>query len=142
MKIFGLIKELFFTGLAILSNFASINSFNAIPLSCISMSNQEYRTRTQVANVNGDEPVFFPFSIKRSKCSGRGNNINYPYAKICVADIIKDLNLKLSNLMSRINETKQQNGMKRVNVNLNLDKMFVMLNNVGIKINVDVNAKN
>ena len=142
MKIFGLIKELFFTGLAILSNFASINSLNAIPLSCISMSNQEYRTRTQVANVNGDEPVFFPFSIKRSKCSGRGNNINYPYAKICVADIIKDLNLKLSNLMSRINETKQQNGMKRVNVNLNLDKMFVMLNNVGIKINVDVNAKN
>ena len=107
MKIFGLIKELFFTGLAILSNFASINSFNAIPLSCISMSNQEYRTRTQVVNVNGDEPVFFPFSIKRSKCSGRGNNINYPYAKICVADIIKDLNLKLSNLMSRINETKQ-----------------------------------
>ena len=35
-----------------------------------------------------------------------------------------------------------QNGMKRANVNVNLDKMFVMLNNVGIKINVDVNANN
>ena len=75
MKIFGLIKKLFFTGLAILSNFSSINSLNAIPLSCISMSNQECRTRTQVAKVNEDEPVFFPFSIKRRKCSDRCNNI-------------------------------------------------------------------
>ena len=70
------------------------------------MSNQECRTRTQVVNVNGDEPVFFPFSIKRRKCSGRCNNINYPYAEIFVADIIKNLNVKLSNLMSRINETR------------------------------------
>ena len=106
MKIFGLIKKLFFTGLAILSNFSSINSLNAIPLSCISMSNQECRTRTQDAKVNEDEPVFFPFSIKRRKCSDRCNNINYPYAEICVADIIKNLNVKLSNLMSRINETR------------------------------------
>ena len=47
------------------------------------MSNQECKTRPQVVNVNGDEPVFFPFSIKTSKCSGSCNNINYPYAKTC-----------------------------------------------------------
>ena len=35
-----------------------------------------------------------------------------------------------------------QNGMKHVNVSVNLEKMFVIINNVGIKINVDVNAKN
>ena len=34
------------------------------------MSNQECKTRPQVINVNGDEPVFFPFSIETSKCSG------------------------------------------------------------------------
>ena len=35
-----------------------------------------------------------------------------------------------------------QNGMKRVNVSVNLDKMLVIINNVGIKINADVNVKN
>ena len=35
-----------------------------------------------------------------------------------------------------------ENGMKLVNVSVNLEKMFVIINNVGIKINADVNAKN
>ena len=50
---------------------------------------QECKTGPQVINVNGGEPVFFPFSIKTSKCSGSYNNINYPYEKICVPDIVK-----------------------------------------------------
>ena len=48
---------------------------------------------------------FFLFSIETSKCSSSCNNINYPYAKICVPDVIKNLNVKLFNLMSRTNET-------------------------------------
>ena len=48
---FGLVKEVFFTGLTILSSLTSINV-----LSCISMNNQECKTRPQVVNVNGDEP--------------------------------------------------------------------------------------
>ena len=101
MKIFGFVKKVFFVGLTILSSFTNANS-----LSCISMNNQECKTRPQVVNVNGDEPVFFPFSIKTSKCSGNCNNINNPYAKICVPDVIKDLNVKVFNLMSRTNETR------------------------------------
>ena len=81
MKIFGFVKKLFFLGLTILSSLTNPNSLNAVPLSCISMNNQECKTRPQIVNVNGDEPVFFPFSIKTSKCSGSCNNINYPYAK-------------------------------------------------------------
>ena len=53
---------MFFVGLTILSSFASANS-----LSCISMNNQECKTRSQAENVNGDELVFFPFSIETSK---------------------------------------------------------------------------
>ena len=34
------------------------------------MNTQECKTRAQVVNVNGDEPVFYPFSIKTSKCNG------------------------------------------------------------------------
>ena len=35
-----------------------------------------------------------------------------------------------------------QNDMKHVNVSVNLEKMFVVINNAGIKINVDVNVNN
>ena len=35
-----------------------------------------------------------------------------------------------------------QNGMNLVNVSVNLEKMFVIINNAGIKINADVNANN
>ena len=69
------------------------------------MNNQKCKTRTQVINVNNDEPVFFPFSIETEKCSGSCNNINCSYAKICVPDVVKNLNVKVFNLMSRTNET-------------------------------------
>ena len=77
-----------FVGLTILSSFTNANS-----LSCISMSNQVCKTRPQVVNVNEDESVFFPFSIETSKCSGSCDSINYPYAKICVPDVVKNLNI-------------------------------------------------
>ena len=98
---FKFVKKVFFIGLTILLNFT-----NVIPLNCISMKNQERKTRPQVVNVNSNEPVFYPFSIKTSKCSGSCNNINDPYAKICVPDVIKDLNVKVFNLMTRTNEAK------------------------------------
>ena len=69
------------------------------------MSNQECKVRPQIVNVNSDEPVFYPFSIKTSKCSGSCDNINDPYAKMCVPDVAKNLNFKAFNLMSRANET-------------------------------------
>ena len=89
MKIFRFVKKVFFVGLAILSDFT-----NANPMSCISMKNQECKTRPQVVNVNVNNPIFYPFSIKASKCSGNCNNSNNLYAKIWVPDIIKNLNVK------------------------------------------------
>ena len=89
---------LFFLGLIILTNFTNANSL----LHCISIKNQECKTRLQVINVNINNPIFYPFSIKTSKC----NNINYPCAKVCLPDIIKNLNVKVFNPMSRINETR------------------------------------
>ena len=34
------------------------------------------------------------------------NNINDSYAKACVSDVVKNLNIKVFNLMSRNNETE------------------------------------
>ena len=93
------IKRCFFTGLVFLSTLTSVNL-----LSCISMNNQERKVRPQIVNINGDEPVFSPFSIKTSKCSGSCNNVNNPYPKLCVPDVVKNLNVKVFNLMSRTNK--------------------------------------
>ena len=93
------IKKCFFTGLAFLSTLTSVNL-----LSCISMNNQECKVRPQIVNVNGDDPVFFPFSIKTSKCSGSCNNINNPCTKLCVPDVVK--NFKVFNLVSANNEAR------------------------------------
>ena len=70
------------------------------------MKNQECKTRPQVINVSSNNRVLYPFSIKISKCRGNCNTINDPYAKICIPDVIKNLNVKLFNLISRTSETR------------------------------------
>ena len=64
---------MFYIGSLFLSSLVSTT-----PLSCISMNNQACKLRTEIVNVNSNEPVFYPFSIKTSKCSGICNNINDP----------------------------------------------------------------
>ena len=75
-------------------------------LEWVSMNNQERKVRPEIVNVNSNEPLFYPFSIKKSKYSGSCNNINDPYVKLCVSDVAKNLNAKVFNLMSRPNETR------------------------------------
>ena len=57
---FGFVEIVFFVGLTVLSSFTMTNL-----LSCISINNQECKTRPQVVNVNGDEPVFFHLVLKQ-----------------------------------------------------------------------------
>ena len=135
---FEFVKQTFISAMMYFSCYLpSVNS-----LKCISLNNQEYKTRPQVENVNRDEPVFFPFSIETSKCSGSCNNINYMYAKICVPNVAKNLNVTVFNLMSKTNETRHLEWHETVNVGVNLGLIFVIINNFGIKINADLNAEN
>ena len=67
------------------------------------MNNQECKVIPNVINLNGDELSFYPYSVKKSKCSGSCYNINDPYAKMCISDAVKNINLKAFNLMSRTN---------------------------------------
>ena len=68
--------------------------------------------------------MFYPFSVKINKCSGNCNNINGPYARICVPDVTKDLNVKVFNLMSRTNETRQIKWHKSCKYICRLDKII------------------
>ena len=64
------------------------------------------KIRSQIININSDEPVFYPYSITINKCKGSCNTINDSYAKICVPDTIKNINVKVFNLIPRTNETR------------------------------------
>ena len=108
MKLFRFVKKKFFLRLTILSNFRNA-------LDCISMKIQECKMRPEIININSNNPIFYPFSIKINKCSGSCNNISDPYPRICISDAVKNLNLKLFNLMTLTNETRHINGMRRVN---------------------------
>ena len=70
------------------------------------MSNQKCKIRPEIININSNKLLFYPYSVKINKCSGSYNNINDPFAKLCVPDVVKNINLKVFNLMSRTNETK------------------------------------
>ena len=82
-------------------NLSNVNS-----LECVSMNNQECKMRTEIISLNTNEPMFYPDSIKINRCKGSCNTINNPYAKICVPDQIKNINVKVFNLLSRTNETR------------------------------------
>ena len=137
---FGFVKRTFASAMMFFGcNLSSVN-----PLECISMGNQERKVRPEIINVNSDEPVFFPFSIKTSKCNGSCNNINDPYAKLSVPDVVKNMNIKVFNLMSRTNETRHVKWHEtcKCKCRLNASVCNIMVNNVEIIVNSDVNAKN
>ena len=98
---FKLIRQIFVSALMYFGNPSSVNS-----LECISMKNQECKARPEIANINSNNPIFYPFSIKVNKCNGNCNNINDPYVRICVPDEVKKLNVKVFNLMTLTNETR------------------------------------
>ena len=97
---FSFVKKVFILGLTVLSS--SITG----ALNCVSMNNQECKVRPEIVDVSSNNPIFYPFSVKIKRCNGNCNSINDPYAKICVPDVVKKLNVKVFNLMSRTNESK------------------------------------
>ena len=77
MRIFSFVEKFFVLGLTILLNFTN-------SLECISMKNQECKVRREIINVNSNNPIFYPFSVKINRCNGNCNSINDSYARICI----------------------------------------------------------
>ena len=59
-KMLRFIKKVFLTRSAFLTGLVSTTA-----LSYISMNNQACKVRPEIINVNNNEPVFYPFSIKQ-----------------------------------------------------------------------------
>ena len=116
---FRFIKQIFISALMYFGNLSNVNS-----LECVSMKNQECKVRPEIVDINSNNPIFYPFSIKINKCSGNCNNINDPYARICVPDTVKDLNVKVFNLMTLTNETRHMKWHESYKCICRLDKII------------------
>ena len=98
---FKFIKQIFISTMMFFGSLANVNS-----LECVSIKNQECKIRPAIININSNNPIFYPFSVKTNKCSGNCDNINDLYARICTPEVVKNLNVKVFNLLSRTNETR------------------------------------
>ena len=136
MKMFSFVKKVFVLGLTVLSS--SITG----ALNCVSMNNQKCKVRPKIVDINSNSPMFYPFSIKVNKCCDNCNNINDPYAKICVADTVEILNVGVFNLMSKKNETRHRKWDETCKCIRRLDNIICNSKQRWKKINVDVNAQN
>ena len=99
---FRFVNKMFFVAMT----FFSSNPLNVISVECVSINNQECKIRTKVIDANNNGPIFYPFSIKVNKCSRSCNNICDPYAKLCLSHVIKNINLRVFNVMSWSNQTR------------------------------------
>ena len=101
---FGFIKKYLSTAMMFVCNI-----LNVIALKCVSMNDQECKiSRTKIIDTNNNEPSLFPNIIEINKCSGRCNNIDDPYVNLYVPDVVKNINVKVFNLISRTNEKRHK----------------------------------
>ena len=114
---FGFVKRMFVSAMMRFG----CNLTSTKPLECISTNNQAWKVRTGIANVNNEGPVFYHFIIKASKCSCTYNNINDPYAKFCVLDVIENINIKVFNIISKSIETRHIKWQKTFKCKCRLD---------------------
>ena len=88
-------------------NVSDVNSLNVIP-KFTSMNNQVCNIRPEIINIKSNKPSFYSYSIEVNECSGSCNNVNDPLSKSCVPGAIKNISVKVFNLMTRTNETRRR----------------------------------
>ena len=56
--------------------------------------NIKEQRKTRNDKYHSNELWFYPYSVKISKSSSSCNNINDPFAKLCVPDVVQNMNVK------------------------------------------------
>ena len=76
---------IFFKKVLILVSISTANS-----LKCVSLKNQKCKVKYMT----------FPYKIKVDKCVGSCNDVNNPYFKVCTPDIVKNISVKVFDVIS------------------------------------------
>ena len=72
----------------------------------ILLNNQLYKPRPTIANIDTDKTIFYPFTVSVNKCGGSCKTIDDLYDWVCVSNKVKNMNVKVFNLISAVNETR------------------------------------
>ena len=89
----------------------AISLFNVLKVNALeflSVINQKCMARPKILDVNEGigEALFYPYNVLVDKCSGSCNTLDDLMSRICVPNIIKNLNIKVYNFLMRLNETR------------------------------------
>ena len=90
------------------------------------MNNQECEIRPQIININRNEPLIYLYSVRISR--------------LCVPDVIKSINVKVFNLVSRTKETRHTEWHETCKCKCRLEASVCNISKGGIMINADVNV--
>ena len=76
-------------------------------LECLSVINRKCMPRPKILDVNEGvgEALFYLYNVLVNKCSGSCDTIDDTMSRICVPNIIKNINMKVYNFLMRLNET-------------------------------------
>ena len=77
-------------------------------LECVSVINRKCMPRPKILDVNEGvgEALFYLYNVLVNKCSGSCDTLDQPMAKMCVPNVIKEINMKVYNFLMRLNETR------------------------------------
>ena len=77
-------------------------------LECVSAVNQKCMPRPKILDVNKDvgEALFYLYNVQVNKCGGSCNTLDNLIEKLCVPNVIKGLNMKVYNLLTMLNQTR------------------------------------
>ena len=89
----------------------AISLFNVLKvnaLECLSVINQECKPRPKILDVNEGigEALLYPYNVQANKCSGSCNTLDNSMSRICVPNIIKNVDIKVYNFLMRLNDTR------------------------------------
>ena len=70
----------------------------------VSLKNKECKVRKVIVD---NEYMSFPYKIEVNRCVGSCNNINNPYSKVCIPDVIKNVTAKMFDFINLTNTKKQ-----------------------------------
>ena len=82
----------------------SLHSNYKEAIKCVYLNNQPCQARPTLVGINSNKNLFYPFTVSVNKYRGSCSAIDDPYARICVPYKVKNMNVKVFNLMTRVNE--------------------------------------
>ena len=66
-------------------------------IKCVSLNNCQCQAGQTLIITNSAEPLYYPFTVSVNKCGGTCNYVDDPYARVCVPDKVKNMNVKVFN---------------------------------------------